>query len=117
MTAPAVAQLLATDIARATERQMLGAVALAEVLAARGWVNPGYDAAAQEAQYFQVTMYLSSLAETCVGCGIPIATGEQCRVHVKLRTGERLYECARCAVRNGRPGFPVPDVDAERSAS
>jgi hypothetical protein len=111
-----VAQLLATDITRATERQMLGAVALAEVLVARGWVNPGYDAAAHEAEYAELKMHLTGLAEKCLGCSNKINYSERCCVHVKLRTGERLYECAACATRNRRPGFTEPDVSKRVSA-
>ena len=112
-----VEQQLAADIMSTTERQMLGAVALAEALAARGWVNLGYAAAARDAEWAELTMHLSGLTEKCFGCSKKIDHAELCCVHVKLRTGERLFECAPCAGRNGRRGFAVPDVDAEPSAS
>lgn len=110
-----VAEQLAADITRATERQMLGAVALAEALAARGWLNLGYAAAARAAEWAELTMHLSGLAETCFGCSKKIDHGELCCAHVRLRTQERLFECEACAVRNGRRGFSVADV--ERRAS
>lgn len=110
-----VEQQLAADITSVTERQMLGAVALAEKLAARGWVNPDYAAIERDNDWAEMTVHLQQRGELCTTCKALINHGAQCCMHVKLRTQERLYECARCAVLNGRRGFPVPD--AEPSAS